>query len=163
MTYIYKKDTYRNDLDWLYFNHQPRTQGNKQVQDKQDYIPVSFIYPTYSSRHWVHQPRHDNNIQYKVATWHGCSRQGQMIGRFMEIKHKLKRKKFHKTNQCSNFQRGSFTRFNSIQKRIIHPHSYHQYHRYQNGQMKQAEFSWQCNLQALDSPLAKRMCFIFFQ
>lgn len=31
MTYIYKKDTYRNDLDWLYFNHQPRTQGNKQV------------------------------------------------------------------------------------------------------------------------------------
>ena len=30
---IYQSNTYRKDLDWLYFNNEPKFQGSQQVKD----------------------------------------------------------------------------------------------------------------------------------
>ena len=37
---IYRSNTYKKDLSWLYFNKEPRVQERKQVKDQQSYIPI---------------------------------------------------------------------------------------------------------------------------
>ena len=41
---IYQSNTYRKDLNWLYFNDEPRVQERQQVKDQQSFISAFVAY-----------------------------------------------------------------------------------------------------------------------
>ena len=59
---IYKSNTYKKDLSWLYFRAESKFQRRrKQMNDKQCFTPVSVGYQAYSNSKWKVQSRNDKN------------------------------------------------------------------------------------------------------
>ena len=64
LTNIYQSNTYREDLNWLDFDNEPRVQEKQQVNDQQFCVFIFAACVTISSSNQRHQPRLDNIIPY---------------------------------------------------------------------------------------------------
>ena len=60
--------TYREDLNWLHFDKEPKVQKRQKVYDQQSYTFVSVLYATYPPSSWQHKPRHHISIPC-MAVW----------------------------------------------------------------------------------------------
>ena len=95
---IYQSNTY--SLSWLHFDDEPAREAASEG-------PTALHIRFYSlSSNLEYRPRHDNSISYMA------------VGRFIEIQSNLRRKKLHRTNQCSNFLGGSFNNRDNVRAPI---------------------------------------------
>ena len=79
---IYKSNTYRKDLSWLYIDNEPRVQERQQVKDQQSSISVFVAYPRIPSSN------QDNSLDM-TTVFHAWQ-----YGRFIEIQNNLGEKNF---------------------------------------------------------------------
>ena len=91
---INQSNTYKG-LSLLIFDDEPKVQERQKVKDRQSYLFVFVAYLTFPNSSKEQQPKHENNIPYKVV-W--------QIFRDRESNHRRN----HRTNQSSNFPGGSF-------------------------------------------------------
>ena len=89
-----QSNTYKG-LSLLIFDDEPKVQERQKVKDHQSYLFVFVAYLTFPNSSKEQQPKHENNIPYKVV-W--------QIFRDRESNHRRN----HRTNQSSNFPGGSF-------------------------------------------------------
>ena len=94
---IYQSNTYRKDLSWLHFDDVPRVQ---EMKDQQSYISVNPAIPSSRST----SPNMTAVFQHGRITYRDKSN--------------LRRKKLHRTNQGSDFLRGSFSNRDNVRSPI---------------------------------------------
>ena len=94
---IYQNNTYRNNLNYLHFDNEPRVQERQQMLDQQSYTPASIAYLTY-------QVAARSTTPDMAIVFHA-----RLYDKFIEIKSNHRRKKLHRKNQGSNFVGGCFS------------------------------------------------------
>ena len=90
---VYQNNTYKEDLSWLHFSNEPRVQEKQ--QEKTNHLAYLFLQSIQQF-----QVATRSIIPGMIAVFSAW-----LYGRFVEIQSNLRKKKLHRTNQNSNFEK----------------------------------------------------------